>query len=244
MQFRDADWAGDADGFVDDEMKKVEIGISAFFNTLIMTNQEFFISQEQKVMNEWLSADAWLNSEIRKKSKPFVLRIVNSPGLPAQSNVDLGNAHNNRQTSNNGQPSAITTTSLISGVTYNEFLAETESKPFKVGQILIVSTTSGQLNNIITIINRDANGKRRDEAYYAPLDPYQQLTDRVLIEKEFLWDGYTTCRFATVNEGATINIFIWKKEQFSALDILSGGTGKVDYDEQRIVRAIPYPIKK
>lgn len=203
-----------------------------------MNNQEFFSTEQQKQQNEWLSADAWLKSEYRKKVKPFVLRIVNS-GI-ARNDIDIGNAYNSWDaTIRYDGVVGITRSSVIPGVTYREFLLETENKPFKISQVLVISTTSGQLNNVVNLIKRDADGTRKDEIFYATIDPYQNLTDRVLIDKEFIWDGYTTLRFATVNEGATINIFIWKKEQFSAVDILSGGKGKLGYTEPRIIRAIP-----
>lgn len=209
-----------------------------------MTNKEFFISEQQKVQNKWLSADAWLNAEIRRKVKPIVLRIVNSGG--AKSNVDIGNAYNNWDAvTNYGENGggSITRSSPIPGVTYKEFLLETEKTPFKVSQVLAQSNSSGQFNNPITIIYKDANGRRYDEILHGEIDPYQNLTDRILIEKEFLWDGYTTIRFSRINANATINIFIWKKEQFSALNILSGGPGRVEYEEKKIIRAIPIVSK-
>ena len=191
--------------------------------------------------DSWESADAWESAEgaraIRpsRVSKPYLIRLVNACSS-AISDVDLGDSYLQRAASNFGQSSNITITSRVSGTSYIEFLAETESQPFKVGKILIISATAAQFNESITITHRDANGNRLDQVITLTLDPYQQQTDRILIEEEFLWDGYTRLRFSAIAGSATVDLRIYASDKFAATQLIAGRPAQVQYTPPRIVK--------
>ena len=204
-------------------------------------------------LSGWNEANAWDEAAgapgkgvAKNVSKPFLLRMVNACST-AISDVDLGDSYNNRAASNNNQNANITTSNRISGATYNEFLAQTESQPFKVGKILIISATAAQFNESITITHRDSNGKRLDDVITFELDPYQQQTDRYLIEDELdnvTWDGYTRLRFSAIAASATVDLRIYSAGKFSGTALVSNRPAQIKYSAPRIIKVAPVALPR
>lgn len=194
---------------------------------------------------ESASADAWESAEgdrrAAKVSKPFLLRIVNAC-TSAIADVDLGDSYNNRQATNQNQNTNITLSNRVSGFTINEFLAQTETQPFKVGKMLVICTTAAQFNETMTLTHRDSNGNRLDQVITFTLDPYQQQTDRYLIEEEFVFDGYTRLRFSNIRGSATVDINLYPAGKFAAAQVVAGRPAAQEYASPRIVRAVATPI--
>lgn len=177
---------------------------------------------------QWRGADgtdAAGNAIQAHGSAPFILQIVNAC-TSAIANVDIGDSYTNSISSNAalnfGQSFDITTTSTVSGVTYLEFLRQSESKPFTVGKTMIISTSAGQLDQTVAITHRNASGDRNDHVITPTLDPFQNQTDRVIDNYEYLFDGMTRLRFNQINGSATVTLRIYPKNLFSATQIIAG----------------------
>lgn len=212
-----------------------------------MNNSEFFNANYSKERDSWLKADGgweknWWNdmpsnwgetpswnsdggSGSLNASAPYILQIVNACSS-AISNVDIGDAYVNRINSNAlwnfGNNSNITITSTVSGVSYLEFLAQSESKPFTVGKTMIISTSSGQLDQTVAITHRNASGDRNDHIITPTIDPFQNQTDRVIDTYEYLFDGMTRMRFNQINGSATVSVRLYSKNMFSATQVIAG----------------------
>lgn len=106
------------------------------------------------------------------------------------------------------------------GITYIEFLAQSESKPFKVGRTELISYTAGQLEGAITITHRDASGRRKDFTVGITADPYQDQSTRVVDDTEYVWDGFTRVLFRTILGNATVLMRIYPVEEFNAMEFI------------------------
>ena len=178
----------------------------------------------------WLSGFGWgednfsyppMDYDTRvRTSSPFIIQVASSGG--AVDNVTIGDSYANRTVSGFGQVATIAVTSTVIGVSYIEFLSQTETKPFTVGRIMIISTNAGQLDYPITVTHRDASGRRRDHVVAPVVDPYQNQTDRLIDDTPFLFDGYTRLTIPTVNSGATITVRFYPKNQFSGARVVVG----------------------
>ena len=148
-------------------------------------------------------------------AQPFIIQVVNASASPI-SDVDVGDSYSNRtlgQTASHNQFGVdpnITLSSGMIGVTYIEWLAETERRPFKVGLTEIISSTAGQIDNPITVTSRDTQGGREDHVIIPSIDPNQGLTDRGIADDyEYMFDGYTRLQLSQVNGSATVTIRIY-----------------------------------
>ena len=216
-----------------------------------MDNRAFFDASYSANRNKWLSADS-SSDEFDviadsgsqgdvKTSAPYIIQIVNAC-TSAIADVDIGDSYANRAGTSAGpwnfnQNSNITLSSTISGVTYIEFLAQSESKPFKVGCTMAISTSAGQLDQSIAITHRNASGDRRDHVLTPTLDPYQLQTDRIVDDYEYLFDGYTRLRMNQVNGSATLTIRMYQSGMFTATQLVAGRSGVKDYRPAHIIRA-------
>lgn len=200
--------------------------------------------------DEWESADDWQGADDEyeyavepqgksaKKSQPYILRLVNAC-TSSIANVDLGDSYLQRAASNFGQNANITLSSVPSGTSYIEFLAQTEAQPFNVGRTVIISATAAQFDETLTITHRDSNGKRNDEAIILTIDPYQTQTDRIIIDREFLFDGYTRIRFSNIRASATVTVQIYPTDKFNAAMAVAGKSAQIKYSEPKIVKVMP-----
>ena len=206
-----------------------------------MRNVDYFNAEYQKNRDEWLFADSDNDgSGSESVSVPYIIQIVNAC-TSAIADVDIGDSYANRAGTSAGpwnfnQNSNITITSTVSGVTYIEFLAESESKPFKVGRTMIISATAGQFNQTAAVTHRDAAGNRMDHVIVPTIDPYQNQTDRILDEYEYLFDGFTRLRFRQINGSATVTTRLYKVSNFSATQIVAGRSGERQFKAPHIIK--------
>lgn len=192
--------------------------------------------------SSWNNADAWRSADAggapvqQHQSAPYIIQIVNACSS-AISSVDIGDSYTNRAANNFGQNSNITITSTISGVTYQEFLAQSESQPFTVGRTMVISTSAGQLDQTVAITHRNASGDRNDHVITPTLDPYQQQTDRIIDEYEYLFDGMTRLRFNQINGSATVTVRLYIKNKFAATQIIAGRPAEQVYQAPNLIKA-------
>lgn len=192
-------------------------------------------------VNSWTYADAWQSADAnaapvqQHSSAPYIIQIVNACSS-AITSVDIGDSYTNRSAVNFNQNTNITTTSTISGVTYQEFLAQSESQPFTVGKTMVISTSAGQLDQTVAVTHRNAAGDRNDHVITPTLDPYQQQTDRIIDEYSYLFDGMTRLRFNQINGSATVTVRLYLMNKFAAAQIIAGRPAQQVYQAPNIIK--------
>ena len=199
--------------------------------------------------NEW-GADAWGSADGNaggtakvRAAQPYIIQMVNAC-TTAIADVDIGDSFANRAATNFGQNTNITTTSTVSGITYREFLAASESSPFKIGRTMIISTTAGQLDQTIAVTHRNPAGKREDFIISPTLDPNQNQTDRVVDETEYLFDGMTRLRFNQINASATVTVRLYLISKFSPVQIVAGRSSEQFYEKPRIIKVAQVSVDR
>lgn len=202
---------------------------------------------EYESADGWESADAWDSAAGPQKamptSSPYIIQIVNAC-TTAISNVDIGDSYTNRAASNFNANSNITITSTVTGVTYIEFLAQSESQPSKIGRTMIISTSAGQLDQTVAITHRDSAGNRQDHVVTPTLDPYQNQTDRIIDEYEYLFNGFTRLRFNQINASATVTVRMYPVQKFSATQLVAGRPAQVQYKAPHLVKVAPSAVPR
>lgn len=197
--------------------------------------------------DEWAGANSMVRRPSQKTSLPYIIQIVNSTAV-AVSNVDIGDSFTNRTTGTftNGSLVAgnITTSSSVTGVSYLEFLAQSESQPFQVGMTMIICSTAGQLDQTVAITHRNAVGDRLDHVITPTLDPYQNLTDRIIDEYSFLFDGFTRLRFNQINGSATVTVRLYPKGKMSLTQAIAGRPASIKYDNPNVVKVMPVAVPR
>ena len=197
----------------------------------------------------WESADAWENAEggaapaPNRVSAPYIIQVVNAC-TTAIASVDIGDSYTNRAASNFGQNTNITMSSTITGVTYIEFLAQSESQPFQVGRTMVISTTAGQLDQTVAVTHRDAVGNRSDHVITPTVDPYQNQTDRLIDDYVFLFDGFTRLRFNQINASATVTVRMYPINKFVATQLIAGRNGLPSYEAPHLIKVAPSPVPR
>lgn len=225
-----------------------------------MRKTEKQIANESEWFNAdgWQSADSWENAEgdawssaeggdaalqPQRVSAPYIIQVVNGC-TSAISSVDIGDSYTNRAASNFGQNSNITVSSTITGVTYIEFLAQSESQPFKIGRTMVISTSAGQLDQTVAVTHRDAVGNRNDHVITPTIDPYQNQTDRIIDDYEYLFDGFTRLRFNQINGSATVTVRMYPTGKFVATQLVAGRSGLPSYAAPHLIKVAPSPVAR
>jgi hypothetical protein len=198
--------------------------------------------------DEW-SADAWANfnapqmqaQQIQAKnaelsrSQPIIIVITNA-ATSAIANVQIYGSLNNRTATNFGQNAAITFTSGIPNVNYLQILGNSESKNFKVGRTMIISSTSGQIEQTVNVAHYTDTGDQLNHFIIPTIDPYQQQTDRIVDDFEYLLDGFTSLTFTSILASATVTVRLYLLRRFSATQIAAGGNPNLQWAPPNIVR--------
>lgn len=194
----------------------------------------------------WAGADGWQGADGDRQTqqhsaKPYIIKIVNAC-TSAISSVDIGDSYANRTVSNFSQNSNITITSLVNGVSYIEYLAQSEAQPFAVGATVVISSTANQLDESITVTHRNATGDRQDFTIALSLDPYQTQTDRIVDFTEYLFDGFSRLRYNSILGSATVITRQFLKGKFAPSQIVANRPGMQSYGNPNIIKAMPMAV--
>jgi hypothetical protein len=125
---------------------------------------------------------------------------------------------------NYGNPVGITITNLQGG-TYGRLIAQSNNKFFKIGKWRFQSSTPAQLQQTLSLVHVDGNGKQ----YSTPLnlsimrDAYQQQPDIIDVTKPVTVDGNTFITF-TLKASAILVVSMFPIEVISGKAKLNGGT--------------------
>lgn len=166
-------------------------------------------------------------------SAPICIQIKSTFPVP-QNNVVIYGSLLNRAAFNYNLPFGSATvgvfaTSLTPGITYQQLLANSENKPFKVGRTLIISSSPGQLDTNITITHSTDNGDMLKHVVVPTLDPFQSQTDRILDGYEYLMDGFGSITFDRINANSIIDIELSILRRFSGTLAADGKYPLIQY---------------
>ena len=223
-------------------------------NNLRSQESEWFSADGWESADAWESANgnAWADDSYMAEgdggagvqkhgSAPYIIQIVNAC-TTAIASVDIGDSYANRAASNFNQSTNITISSTITGVTYIEFLAQSESQPFKVSRTMIVSTSAGQLDQSVAVTHRNSSGDRNDHVITPTLDPYQTQTDRIIDDYEYLFDGFTRLRFNQINASATVTLRMYLSAKFAASQLVAGRPAQQVYAAPHLIKVAPVAV--
>jgi hypothetical protein len=208
-----------ADGFFDDDLS--------------FTASEDFMSQDAAPMGA--SAPT---------SQPYILNITNTGSNFADFAVlgsfeFLGSASFVNGNLVNG---AVTISSGIPNVTYQQMLYQFQTNPFSVGLTYIQSTNASQLLEVISVNTRDANGNLAQKPLTPVIDPYQQQTNVLAMRQGYRIDGYTKLILANVLGSATVKLYLYPSDNINVARGLAGRSANREFSSPGIVKAQPVKV--
>ena len=166
-------------------------------------------------------------------SLPFVINISNSTTADVSSVTFLNaNLAGNASAPAFGNAAAISIT-MDGTVTYAEFLQDIKSSPFKVGQVYLQSANANQPFKTLTIVNREANGRKVELPINPRLDPMQNQAGVSIVRTEFTVDAFTSIT-TTILGSATLTVSLYPKEQINVARSLSGQTVAKAYSKPNL----------
>jgi hypothetical protein len=161
-------------------------------------------------------------SPAQNVSDPYVIQYDNT-GLPQATAYLFGyNAYYPDPAGGNG---GVVITNLQGGTSYIGFVAQTATKPLKIGKWRFQSANLAQLSQTLTITHYDANGK----SYNTPLnlsimrDAYQFQSDILDISKTVIVDANTVISFQILANTVMV-ISMFPVAVLSSKAVLNGGT--------------------
>lgn len=145
-------------------------------------------------------------------SKPIKLKIVNTT-TTAIANLVIFNANAAIGLGAGGTTSGVTFTIVNSADgLYSTLLGEIMVKPFRVGKTQLISSTSNQLNESLTVEYKNADGRDYREVLDIELSEMQQQTDRVSNKEEYDINGSTKITLSSLLASATLYINFYPRQ--------------------------------
>lgn len=166
-------------------------------------------------------------------SLPYVINIANSTTADVSSVVFLNaNLAGNSTAPAFGNAAAITIT-MDGTITYAEFLQSVKSSPFKVGQMYLQSANANQPFKTLTIINREATGRKVELPINPRLDPMQNQAGVSIVRTSFTVDAFTSIS-TTILGSATLIVSLYPQEVIDVARSLSGQTVAKSYSKPNL----------
>jgi hypothetical protein len=170
------------------------------------------------------------------EANPFVVTLTNTTSSDVSSVTFLDAANAIALAgSNYGLNAAITVSYGVSNVTYSQFLYSILTGAVVIGRTLLVSATSLQLDESLTISVQNVRGEGRFQTIKPYKTTMQQQTDRVDIAQQFTLNGFTkitlkiianasvTFNFYPVAVSSTVSRLTGKEKTIYKTPSLSGG---------------------
>ena len=146
-------------------------------------------------------------------SLPHILKIVNI-GTTAIANVDVGDAAINQFAKNQGVNPKITITHTLANNSYIRWLGTTNTKPFMVGKTMVVSSTTKQLKEKLTMTSFESNPNGDSENIDFALSPRCPHTDRVVNFRQYIFSGLVRLRFSNILASTTLYLYLYPLKTF------------------------------
>ena len=169
-----------------------------------------------------------------RTSQPYIITISNASATSV-SNFDVLGAYqylgSGTFTSGSLVSGAITVSSAISNVTYQEFLYQSMNSPFAVGLTYIesVSGSTTQVSQTLTLNTRDANGNQALKTLVPTIDPYQQQSGIVALNQLYDIDGFTKITISTVLPSVVFRMHFYPRANLNVARGLRGNQVASDF---------------
>jgi hypothetical protein len=210
----------------------------------------------------WEEADAWENAfgdelpadaiqtaaaadpmSAKGQSQPYIVTLT--CGTTNVSDVEVLDA-GLRQFSS--VVTGVTFSYDISGITYQQFLASIASgKAFEVGQIRLSASNSSssvaimQVQESVTISEKDINGNSFAKPLIPSLDAYQYTQTIIDLYHRFLVDSMTSLKIKVLYANTTLKVYLYpssKVNQFKQLKGNGGASGVSKYNDPKTNRVL------
>lgn len=194
---------------------------------------------------DFMSANGADMAAAAPTSQPYIITITNT-GSAVNSFDVLGSyeyiSSNNFNTSGNYVTGAVTISSAIPNVTYQQMLYQFMNNPFSIGLTYIQSASSTQLLETISVQTKDANGNLAQKPLIPTLDPYQQQTTVLAMRYGYRIDGYTKLILNSVLASTTVKLYLYPSDNINLARGLAGKAVSRDYASPGIVRSQPVKL--
>lgn len=171
-------------------------------------------------------------------SQPYIVTITNTNTTTAFPCTILGAYSTLAFTSPNYQNSAaISITMGIAGITYGEFLYQSMNKPFVVGLTYLQSSTSNQVLETLTLIQKDVNGNESQKTLVPTIDPYQQQSTIIAVKFTYKIDGFTSVVVSQILASTTAKLYFYPAETSSIARTLTGQRAVSGYGNPNIIKS-------
>jgi hypothetical protein len=209
-----------------------------------MDNVRNYLKRAQNSANEnFANADGFIDSDLSftgddffgangsgasqsaQTSQPYIINVTSTSGSAVANFEVLGSYQyiNNAGFSNGSLTiGAITISSGIAGVTYQEMLYQFMNNPFSVGMTYIQSATANQILSPFSVNTKDANGNVAQKALIPTIDPYQNQTNVLVMKQAYRIDGYTKLIISSVLANATVNMQFYPADNINLARALGG----------------------
>jgi len=182
-------------------------------------------------------------------SQPYVINVTSTSGSPVAdfsilgSNTFLYGSAGATWTNGSLVIGSITISSGTPGVTYQQMLAQFTQQPFTCGLTYYKSSTAGQIDQILSVITRDANGNSQTMPIVPTIDPYQQQSNVIVIPNVFTVDGFTSVVIASVLANATVTFQLYPADKINLARGLDNQSVGANYSNPGIVKAQEVVVK-
>ena len=144
---------------------------------------------------------------IKTASSPYIIDITNNSNESIEF-VTIGNSYADRFENNFGQHPNIEITYLIRDITYSEFLAHTEKKPFDVCKTIIKSTSTQQLDQPTSIIHPVIGQIGKPKERIIPRHQEAQI-DELNDDYIYTFNGQTKLYFKYILANTKVTIYLY-----------------------------------
>lgn len=215
-----------ADGFIDDDLQFTAEG-------------------------SYFPADAAPAAAAAPTSQPYIITISNASAT-AVSNFDVlgaflylqGNYPSAVSTVwTNGSlvvtyaSAAVTISSAISNVTYQQFLYQSQANPFSVGLTYIEAISgTGQVTSVLTLNTQDANGNQALKPMIPTIDPYQYQSNIIAMKQVYRIDGYTRVTIGTLMPSAVLRLHFYPSDNINLARGLAGRPVSRQFANPKVIK--------
>jgi len=178
------------------------------------------------------------------ESQPYILQISNSAASAVSSFDVLGastylqNVSNGTWSSGSLTVSGVTISSLITNVTYQDFLSQSNINPFTIGLTYVQAVVNNaQPFQPYTINTKDSNGNQALRTISPFLDPYQFQAGVSVNKTPYRIDGLTKITFAAVLPSAVFYLFLFPAANVNPARALGDGSQVRGYGNPDVIRS-------
>jgi len=204
-----------------------------------------------KLMAKAASAQATIGNvrSISSAAQPYIITINNSNSFdvsnfvilnanqtpPAQDPANQGGFINGNYLLN-----GVTVSSAINKVTYQSFIAQTQTQPFSVGTTVITTNNgiNAQVSQPMVASVTDASGLTQGVPVALLKDPFQSQHDMIVCTTPYTIDGTAALTISTILAGANFNIYFYPTQSVNDSNQLNGQSSSANLPSPKIIRAL------